>query len=515
MINSAIEGIENQLNKIFDNLDSCYSIKISFILSKLDLSYLSIENTQSQFSLKSVMKLYIFRRIRAINRYEELEEHFYKNKNEAHSLGFYDDINNNLLFPKKRIYNWLLKNKISNETKKILDNTSEKILKLACKNKIILDITLVKKTLKEKTDNKKELREAVKLVKKLVYPQIKLEMRHNAKFTTKDLLDILVHIALTHDFCNNGSKTFRELYPDIQTPSGDTLLYHFGKLKARDEIEETFRNVFDVIFNFAKKNYNLLTRRQLDIAIDVHDIPYYGKDLDLFSLGGKQDRGTNHFFKFITCSIVVSGRRFTIDAIPITFFDNLDNLVDRLIKRAKSKLKIRHVYLDRGFDKPKVIRVLKENKVKFLMPKIKSPTVKQWYDKSEECKARVIENFKIADETVNLILVDDEDGIKRAFSTNIKISEPIAHYLFRLYSKRWGIETGYRQIDNEFKPRTTSKNYNIRLFYFLFSVCLYNLWVLVNICISLTIYGRIKEKPLITAKLFAIVLYRVSIEDPP
>jgi len=74
--------------------------------------------------------------------------------------------------------------------------------------------------------------------------------------------------------------------------------------------------------------------------------------------------------------------------------------------------------------------------------------------------------------------------------------------------KRWGIETGYRQFDHDFKAKTTTKNYHIRLFYFLFSVCVYNLWVLVNICVSLSLYGRLSEKPIITCKLFAVVLLK-------
>lgn len=46
-----------------------------------------------------------------------------------------------------------------------------------------------------------------------------------------------------------------------------------------------------------------------------------------------------------------------------------------------------------------------------------------------------------------------------------------------------------------------------------FSVCLYNLWVLVNICISIIIYGKVMEKPIITAKMFAIVLYGVYVDS--
>ena len=40
-----------------------------------------------------------------------------------------------------------------------------------------------------------------------------------------------------------------------------------------------------------------------------------------------------------------------------------------------------------------------------------------------------------------------------------------------MYSKRWGIETGYRNLDHDFKAKTTTRNYHIRLFYFLFSTC--------------------------------------------
>ena len=60
--------------------------------------------------------------------------------------------------------------------------------------------------------------------------------------------------------------------------------------------------------------------------------------------------------------------------------------------------------------------------------------------------------------------------------------------------------------------KETSKNYKIRLFYFLFSCCLYNLWVLVNICVSMTVYGRIRDKPIITAKMFAVILYRIKLD---
>ncbi|MEK6922765.1 MAG: transposase, partial [Nanoarchaeota archaeon] len=362
-------------------------------------------------------------------------------------------------------------------------------------------------------------KEATKLVKKLIYPQIQIKLRHNAKFTTKDLLDVLVHIAYSHDFTTNGSSTFQELNPNVNAPSGDLMLHHFSKFNSIEQIKEMFISIFDLIFNFAKNNYKFLNRRKVNIAYDIHKIPYYGDKNDPFVVEGKPERGTSHFYQFLTCSIVVAGHRFTIDAIPVLPFDDLEELLDKSLERVKNKVGIEKAYFDRGFDKPKLINIIKKHRIKFIMPKIRSATVKAWMRKSQDCEARIIKDFEIGEgeskAVVNLILVDDEIGIKRAFITNFDIPEQLTHHLYSWYSKRWGIETSYRNMDHDFKARTTSKNYHIRLFYFLFSVCLYNLWILVNICISISIYGRIREKPIITAKLFAVVLYKVTYEDPP
>ena len=507
-------AIEFGLNKIFGQCTQSF-VKVSFILSKIDTSINNTTDREIKFSSKSLINLYLYKRIKSISNYPNLIKSLIEE--DALNLGFYKDENNNLILPKKRTFNYFLQNNkgILND----LDRTVERILVLATKNNVVLDIQLVKKVIKNKSEENykknQAIKETIKLIKKLIYPQIEIKINHNAKFTTKDLLDILVHVAYSHDFINNGTATFEQIIPNEKTPNPDTILYHFKKFDNIDNIELMFRNIFDFIFNFANKNYRLLNRRELDIAIDIHKIPYYGKLIEPnYIKSGIQDgAGTTKFIHFITCSIVVAGKRFTIDAIPIHFSDSLEELVKKLIRRAKSKIRIRHVYLDRGFDRTEVIEVLKKNNVKFIMPKIKTPTVKDYYDKSEACKSRVIKDFKIGDKTtVNLYLVDDEDGIKRAFSTNLDIPEQLAHYLFRFYKFRWGIETSYRQMDHDFLARTTSRNFHLRLFYFLFSVCLLNLWVLVNLCVSLKVYGRLSETPVITAKLFAVFLYKIQEE---
>ena len=111
------------------------------------------------------------------------------------------------------------------------------------------------------------------------------------------------------------------------------------------------------------------------------------------------------------------------------------------------------------------------------------------------------------------MLVDDENGIKRGFITNLNIPVQLTHYLFRFYSWRWGIESGYRNMDQDFRPKTTSRNFLIRFFYFIFSTCLYNMWVLVNVCVSIALFGRLHKEPIITAKMFTEILYKVQTDS--
>ena len=503
--------IEDQLKKLFESLGSKF-VKVSFILSELDISEISRDIAQrgSIYSIDSMIKLYIYKRVKAIMSFNALIRSL--SEEDALNLGFHRDTNNNIMLPKKRTFNYFSSNHKSLINK--LNLIASKVTSISLDNNIALDLNLLEKTTNNANSEfqkSQAVKETIRLIKKLVYPKINIKISKNAKVTTKDLLDILVHVAYSHDFINDGCATFKTEERKIKVPNPDTILYHFKKFDSVEDTEEIFRNVFDFIFNFAKSNYRLLNRRELDIAIDTHQIPYYGKNLyPNFTKGGiAEGVGTRKFLNFITCSIVVGGKRFAIDAIPMHPVDSLEELVEKIIKRAKSKIKIRHCYLDRGFDRTEVVKVLKRNNVKFLMPKIKSYTVKAWYDKSKDCKARVIKDFKIGQNTnVNLILVDDKKGIKRAFSTNLDIPEQLAHYLFSFYKFRWGIETSYRQIDHDFLARTTSRNFNLRLFYFLFSVCLYNLWVLVNLCVSLKIYGRLSQTPIISAKLFAVLLYK-------
>lgn len=354
----------------------------------------------------------------------------------------------------------------------------------------------------------KEIRKITRLLKKQIYPLIDLKMHHNSKYSEDDFLDLLTYVAMNHDFTNNGSKTFELLREN--TPASNTVIYHIKKLNP-EYVKNLFMETSNVLIKLASKHKSL--KKRVDLAIDITEQMYYGNKNDYMVCETKPKNGTSHCFRYITINIVEKGKRFTLLALPMHQFDEKTDLIEKLVNYARKKVKIRYLYLDRGFDRIDVINKLKELKIKFIMPKKRNPVVKAYILKTEGKYSHVVNNFvmgrKNRDQAVfNLILVVGKTGDKVCFATNVDFPEPLAHRLLRLYGKRWGIETSYR-VKGDFKPRTTSKYYSVRLFYFMWSVCLYNLWVLVSFLVAL-IFCLDLKKPLVTAKLFGTILYSME-----
>lgn len=69
------------------------------------------------------------------------------------------------------------------------------------------------------------------------------------------------------------------------------------------------------------------------------------------------------------------------------------------------------------------------------------------------------------------------------------------------YRRRWGIETDYRVLGG-FLPKTTSKDYSVRLFHFGFGVLVFNMWRLVDFLVQLSLDTEQRSKPRVTASRF-------------
>lgn len=496
-------------NNIAFKINKFYIQKLLTIESLVKSKY--ADDWHFSYSYHTMLKSIILMRLENFKFLTQLVVHLKKNEQESLEIGFFKDEMNRLMIPDRRTFSYFIKHRLDEQINKIMDQIVFWVKEDIIDSSMRLDITSPSNSYKNvraniQRNSKPKLTEACRFIKKHVYPFIELQLHNNAIYTKNNFLDMLVHTSMTQDFTENGSKTFSLVNPNPRSPNADTLLYHIKKYKRKDEIEQLFEKVFNRTFKIAKSSG--MFSRAIDLAIDFTDILYYGNKNDDMVMERKPERGTSHCYRFATINVVVAGERYTIFALPVDKFDKKEDIVRKLITYAQRKVRIRSVYLDRGFFNVNVIKTLKKLNVEFLMPAVQTSRIreamKHWV--APKVMAYVLKSdndyvkFKLA-------IVEDYEGNKRVFASNFELLiNDNAQNLFRLYADRWGIETSYR-MKGLFRAKTTSKNYVVRLFYFLFSVLLYNLWILINVVVCKALFERIREKPLITAKWFGTVLY--------
>ncbi len=222
-----------------------------------------------------------------------------------------------------------------------------------------------------------------------------------------------------------------------------------------------------------------LLKKPLMIAMDWHDEMYYGNIDTEGVIGTKNSRDTNYAYEYATVSIVMKGLRFAIATIPVKEGSVL-NMVRAAIHIVNNPgIKIRVLLMDGGFFSIDAINYLISNNINFIMHVPKMGKGSAEIDKLYTTKSH---NRKKKDQATSRFVTiygKDKKGemVLYAFATNTTLP-PIC--IFRIFKKRWGIETGYRMI-RKFLAKTTSRRYTIRLLYFYLAVLLYNFWVLLNL----------------------------------
>jgi len=101
---------------------------------------------------------------------------------------------------------------------------------------------------------------------------------------------------------------------------------------------------------------------------------------------------------------------------------------------------------------------------------------------------------------MRLLYVPSTSGEGTAvFATNLRVGPDEAEAFCKRYSCRWQIESEYKSIKGDFLAKTSSKDYRVRLFYFVFAVLLYNIWRLTDFLLKADVDGEMDYAPVITA----------------
>ncbi|MFZ3059833.1 MAG: transposase [Candidatus Methanoperedens sp.] len=334
--------------------------------------------------------------------------------------------------------------------------------------------------------------------------KIDLGMGKNSRYAQSNILNIVLWASINHTSAESSVFELKELNKRQKIPSADIVFHHIER-QIYSELQIQLENLVNFSFQMAQRRR--LFGKYAAVAIDIHDIPYYGKVNNSLIMGCKHKNGTSYCYKYATIDIVEKNQRFTLKAIPLSQLSN-DNatVVNELLEHAMKYVHVKYVLLDRGFFSVEVLRVLESLKIKYIMPAVKNDRIKQVVKDNSEKLSYFLKYTMGTKEkvTFNLMVKYDEKTKEYyTFATNFEIVyKTDIERIAEMYRKRWGIETGYR-VKHDFLAITTTESYVVRMLYFMVSVILYNFWLLCNL-----IYCRERGIGLGTSKITTRVLIR-------
>lgn len=188
-------------------------------------------------------------------------------------------------------------------------------------------------------------------------------MSESANYECQDTLNVLLHAVTssTNSF-ESASNDLQRQNHDLRIPSADTIFNYIKENKIED-ILSSFRKMNLEIFKMMKLENNIH-----DIAIDCHDISYYGDKNPPGIRGIKLKNGSSWGKSFCTLDIIGTSH-LTLDVIDINSLNkNYSLFIESLFKRLKTiGVKTGTSYLDKEFFNTNVISKLDELKVNFVI----------------------------------------------------------------------------------------------------------------------------------------------------
>lgn len=297
----------------------------------------------------------------------------------------------------------------------------------------------------------------------------------NGSLTCEDIFRTVVNMSVNKNSVHSVSKQYQDVACET------SLRYHLRKLNMEELIKS---NEMILLQELIK---NLKPGKSYEFAIDLTDDPYYGKidfSNEKYVISGQAKKSTNSFYSYISLYITNKNERFTVSVLPVeknkSMVEYLSYFID-LIKRLNFKIKV--LCLDRGFYSIDVFEFLQNNNVPHIVPVIK---------RGEQMKQILIGNkarreqyvMKNSKKKILLNIVIDVKYLKG--KRGKKGLENLGFVVFgvkwsprkvsTVYRRRFAIESSYR-MRNIVKPKTSSKNANIRYFYTLISFLLKNIWL--------------------------------------
>lgn len=192
-------------------------------------------------------------------------------------------------------------------------------------------------------------------------PRLSLDLQ-NTRITADDIWYVLSY-ASVHQLTLESACT--EL---AEAPSGNRFR---EVLAAALPERRVLQRELNTILRWQLPKSLLTGKRDYALALDVVLIPYHGQPQrdQKEIVRGEAKAGTTHFHGYATVSIVHNKRRYVVALTFIELGEALVVVVRRLLDRiTRLKIKVRRVYLDKGFCAIEVFRTLDRRGLSYVIP---------------------------------------------------------------------------------------------------------------------------------------------------
>ncbi|NHN42978.1 transposase [Halorubellus sp. JP-L1] len=331
----------------------------------------------------------------------------------------------------------------------------------------------------------------------------------NATYEDTQFFELQTFMGMVSCGTPQGANRFQYRHGPDSGPHGDTHLRavkQFEPEALMDGFDAATERLLSVIESEAS------FRRPVTAAIDITTIPYYGDVEGMPMVSGTKDH-KSRAFKFATLSIIGQNIPLVLGVEPIRESSSWDRnppnkihrVVRRLVTRAQEHVPIETVLCDSEFDSQRVFQTLSNLGVNYLIPKrINNPeqeVIEQMNDDEQEVAVETASvHVEAGSHQMRFLYVPSTKGDGTAvFATNLRVGPDEAETVCRRYSRRWQIENEYKSIKHDFLAKTSSKDYRVRLFYFIFAVLLYNIWRLTDFLLKADVDGQMDYAPVLTA----------------
>ncbi len=228
-----------------------------------------------------------------------------------------------------------------------------------------------------------------------------------------------------------------------------------------------------------------LVRTEIEIAIDFHDEPFYGKQESIrkVTCAGQAKKGTTHFVRIATAYIIWRQVRLTLAVRYVLPEDDTLTTLKFLLKRLKKLgFAAKVLYMDKGFASTGIIQYLTAQQQPAL---IACPIRGKQGGTRALCRGRssYSTTYTFTDGTRTNIamkasLVPNASGkLRRKWLAFILILlDWTPDKVYQEYRRRFGIECSYRLL-RRVRAATTSRNPSLRFFLLGIGSILVNAWV--------------------------------------